>query len=252
MQPPQRVYLPQQQNKREKPFVLGLTNVDIFHSSESGRLEEYNHTVQSVNALLSSRMLQGSDCPVWASASCRLSSHLTSPLSQQSSLQNKGRKQQALWYIFVFERLWFIIQLPPNMFQLGSGSCWGLAAAVANRQLNIYILLSSGKQTPFWGSAVRAVKSFHLCTCLHNSYDIFVLNECKFYLNHDPARGLSVWQNAYAESAEGQTISFFLHERGLERGWSPCGRSGLCPGSSQWGQCCLHTEVTEQGSSSGP
>lgn len=115
---------------------------------------------------------------------------LMSPLSQPSLLQNKRHKQNALWYISVFEVLWFIIQLPFEMVQLGSNFCWGLAAAVSNRQLNIYILLRSSKQTLFWGSAVWAVKLFYLCTCLHYLY-IFMLNECKFCLNHGPAQGSS-------------------------------------------------------------
>lgn len=73
------------------------------------------------------------------------------------------------------------------MFQLGTDFCWGLAATVSNRQLNIYIPLSSSKQTPFEGSVVQAVKLLYLCACLHNFYNIFTLNQCKFYLNHDLA-----------------------------------------------------------------
>lgn len=77
------------------------------------------------------------------------------------------------------------------MFQLGTDFCWGLAATVSNRQLNIYIPLSSSKQTPFEGSVVQAVKLLYLCACLHNFNNIFTLNQCKFYLNHDLAYGLS-------------------------------------------------------------
>lgn len=161
-------------------------------------------------------------------------SRLTSPLSQPSSLQNKRHKQQALWYISVFEFLWFIIQLPSNMFQLGSDFCWGLAAAVANRQLNIYILLSSSKQTPFWGSAVWAVKSLYLCACLHNSYNIFMVNECKFYLNHDLAQGLS-GDKMHTQKVQRDKSNnlFFLHKGLWNKGGHPLAIMATCAGCSQ-------------------
>lgn len=157
-------------------------------------------------------------------------------LSQTSWLQNKRRKQLALQYISVFEFLWFIIQLPPNMFQLGSDFCWGLAAAVANRQSNIYILLSSGKQTPFWGSAVWAVKSLYLCTCLHNSYDIFMVNQCKFHLNRDPAAGLSGDKvHTHKVQRDKSNNLFFLHKGLWNRGGHPLVKMASCMGYSQWG-----------------
>lgn len=142
-------------------------------------------------------------------------------LSQQSSRQNKRRKQPALWYISVFEFLWFIIQLPSNMFRLGSNFCWGLAAAMANRQLNIYILLRSSKQNSFKGSAVWAVKLLYLCSCLHNSNNIFMVNECKFYLNHDLAQGLSGDKMHTHKVQRDKSNNLFFQHKGLSKGW-PC------------------------------
>lgn len=206
-------------------------------------------------------MLESVDSPYRAWSSWWVLSRLTSPLSQPSSLQNKRHKQQALWYISVFEFLWFIIQLPSNMFQLGSDFCWGLAAAVANRQLNIYILLSSGKQTPFWGSAVWAVKTLYLCACLHNSYNIFMLNECKFYLNRDLAQGLSGDKmHTHKVQRDESNNLFFLHKGLWNRGGHPLVKMASCTVFSQWGQWRPHVvckqqtglEATEQGSSSGP
>lgn len=186
---------------------------------------------------------------------------LTSLLSQPSSLQNKRRKQQALWYISVFQFLWFIIQLPSNMFQLGSNFCWGLAAAVANRQLNIYILLSSSKQTPFWGSAVWAVKWLSLCTCLHNFYNIFTVNECKFYLNHDLAQGLSGDKmHTHKVQRDKSNNPLFLHKGLWNRGGCSLAKMASCIDYGQWEQWGPHgvckqwtgRAATEQGSSSGP
>lgn len=148
------------------------------------------------------------------------------------------------------------------MFQLGSDFCWGLAAAVANRQLNIYILLSSGKQTPFWGSAVWAVKSFYLCACLHNTFNIFALNRCKFYLNHDPAQGLSGGKmHTHKVQGENSNNLFFLHKGLWNRGGRPSGQNGLFdrsqPMRAARAACCLQPAdrlkaAAELGSSSGP
>jgi len=171
------------------------------------------HTLHStINALLCNGWRSSfiSLAPYRAWCSWWIWSCLTSTLSQPSSLQNKRRKQPTLWYISVFQSLWFIIQLPSNMFQLGSDFCRGLAAAAANRELNIYILLSSGKQTPFWGSAVRAVKLCYLCACWRNSYNIFMVNECKFYFDRDLAHGVKWWRNAYVKcKGTSQTICSF-------------------------------------------
>lgn len=99
--------------------------------------------------------------------------------------------------IFLFEFLWFIIQLPSSTVQLGSDSCWGLAAAVSNRQLNIYIPLSSSKQTPFWGSAVWALKLFLLCACLHKFYNIFHAKWMQILSQSWPSSGVKWRQYAY-------------------------------------------------------
>lgn len=108
------------------------------------------------------------------------------------------------------------------MFQLGSDSCWGLAADMANRQLNIYVLPSSGKQTPFWGSAAWAVKSFYLCGCLHNSNNSFMLNACKFKLNHDLSQGLSgVKMHTHKVQRGNSNNLFFLHKGLCNRGGHP-------------------------------
>lgn len=123
------------------------------------------------------------------------------------------------------------------MFRLGSNSCWGLAAAMANRQLNIYILLSSSKQTPFRGLAVWAVKSFYLCACLHNSNNIFMVNECKFYLNHDIAQGLSGGKmHTHKVQRDKSNNLFFLHKGLWNRGGHPLTNTASCSGYSQWGQ----------------
>lgn len=165
-------------------------------------------------ALLSSHMIQSITVHIEPEVVGGFLSRLTSPLSQPSLLQNKRHKQKALWYISVFKFLWLIIQLPSNMVQLGSDFSWGLAAAMSNRQLNIYIPLSSSKQTPFKGSAAWAVKLFYLCACLHNFYNIFMLNECKFYLNHDLAQGLS-GDNMHTHKVQRDKSNnlFFLHKR---------------------------------------
>lgn len=231
-------------------------NVDDFKNTTLSSLQ-YKLCCAMSGALLSSGLPRSTHSPYRAWSSWWVLSRLTSPLSQPSSLQNKRRKQPALWYISVFESLWFIIQLPSNMFQLGSDFCWGLAAAVANRQLNIYILLSSGKQTPFWGSAVRAVKSLYLCACLHNFYNIFMVNECKFYFNHDPAQGLSgdKMHTHKVHRDKSNICSFDI--KGFEIGvvtlWSEW---PLLPAPANEGSvvCQQRTGLaaTEQGSSSGP
>lgn len=175
--------------------------------------------------------------------------------------RTKGVNSELFGIFLCLSSLWFIIQLPSNMFQLGSDFCWGLAAAVANRQLNIYILLSSGKQTLFWGSAVWAVKSLYLCACLHNFYNIFMPNECKFYLNHDPAQGLSGDKmHTHREQRDKSNNLFFLHKGLWNRGGHPLVKMVSCTGRSQWGQWRPHVvckqrtglAATEQGSSSGP
>lgn len=125
-------------------------------------------------------------------------SRLTSPLSRLSSLQNKRHKQQALWYISVFEFLWFIIQLPSNMFQLGSDFCWGLTAAVANRQLNIYILLSSSKQTPFLRVSSVSCEIVLFMRLFTQRSQYFRAEWMQILSRSWPGSGVKWWQNAYA------------------------------------------------------
>lgn len=157
-------------------------------------------------------------------------------LSQPSSAPNKRRERQTLWYISVWF-VWFIIQLPSNMFQLGSNFFLGLAAAVAKRQLNIYILLSSGKQTGLRGSAAWAVKLFYLCACLHNFNNIFTVNECIFYPNHDLAQRLSGDKMQSHKMQRGKSNNLSIqYKRALKWGWSPSGQKTLWgrPVSATW------------------
>lgn len=74
---------------------------------------------------------------------------------------------------------------PPS--QLGSDFCWGLAAAVSNRPLNIYMPLSSNLLLRVSGVR-RWVDS--LCAPLHNLCNIFTLNNANCASVHGLAQGL--------------------------------------------------------------
>ncbi len=135
------------------------------------------------------------------------------------------------------------------MFQLGSDSCWGLAADMANRQLNIYVLLSSGKQTLFWGSPVWAVKSFYLCACLHNFHNSLMLNACKFCLNHDLAQGLSgVKMHTHEVQRDKSNNLLFLHKGLWNRGGHPLVKMATCAANEGSEGCMLfaNSGQTEQ------